>query len=54
MNNELLRNIFTDSEIESVKNTTRKDKEHPLKRIILPNKPNTIARQVSVNTEKAF
>lgn len=53
MDNELLRDIFTDSISESVKNTTRKDKEHPLKRIVLPGEYET-AKQVSVNTETAF
>lgn len=52
MDNESLRLIFTDSDIESVKNTRRKDKNHPLKRILFPDNQTDI--QVSGNTERAF
>jgi len=52
MNEEIVNSIFDASEIELVKNTPLKDRQHPLKRLLFPQ--DEWSSQVAVNTERAL
>jgi hypothetical protein len=52
MNEEIVNSIFDPSEIDLVKNTPIKDRQHPLKRLLFPQ--DEWSNQIAVNTENAL